>query len=197
MFPFGFFRWVVVFAVLSAVTRANAQSGSIAFSRLSPAVRERLAKPDVRVAVLFFALTDCPISNRYVPEIERLDQEFAGRGVQVWWVYPDPTDTAAAIAQHRKNYAIHGAVYPGASRTAVEMAQVTVTPEAAVFAIGRGEMREVYRGRIDDRYIALGQERPQATQHELEMAIVAALEDKAAPAPGGPPVGCAIEPAEK
>ncbi len=196
MFPFSFFRWLVVFVVLSAVTTANAQSGPIAISRLSPAVRSRLAEPGVRVAVFYFASTDCPISNRYVPEIERLDRAYASRGVRVWWVYPDSTDDAAAIAQHRKDFSIRGAMYPDRAGPAVEMAHVTVTPEAAVFVVEGGELREVYHGRIDDRYIAIGQERPQATRHELEMAITAALEGKAAPVPGGPPVGCAIEPAK-
>lgn len=191
------FRWLVVLAAFSAITTADAQSGSVAISHLSPAVRSRLAEPGVRVAVFYFASTDCPISNRYVPEIERLDLEYAGRGVRVWWVYPDPTDDAAAIAQHRRDFSIRGAVYPDAARSAVEMAHVTVTPEAAVFVVEGGALREVYHGRIDDRYIALGQERPEARRHELEMAIQAALEGKAAPAPEGPPVGCAIEPAEK
>jgi len=197
MSPLSFFRWIVILAALSALKTSDAQSGSIAISRLSPAVRQRLATPGFRVAVLFFALTDCPISNRYVPVIERLDREYASRGVQVWWVYPDPTDDARAIAQHRKDFAITGAIYPGAPRTAVDMAHVTVTPEAAVFVTQGDELREVYHGRIDDRYIALGQERPRATRNELELAIEAALEGKPAPAPEGPPVGCSIEPAQK
>ena len=192
-----FFRWMVFFPALSAGATANAQSEPIHISHMSPAVREQLAMPGVRVAVFFFALTDCPISNRYVTEIERLDREYAGRGVRVWWVYPSPTDNPAVIAQHRKDFAIQGAVYPDAPGTAVQMAHVTVTPEAAVFVVESGELREVYHGRIDDRYVALGQERPQATRHELEMAIAAALEGRAAPAPNGPPVGCAIVPAEK
>jgi hypothetical protein len=197
MSPPSFFRWMVVFAALSAVTRTDAQYGPVAISHLSPAVRSRLTEPGVRVAVFYFASTDCPISNRYVPEIERLDREYAALGVRVWWVYPDSTDDEAAIAQHRKDFSIRGAVYPDAPESAVELAHVTVTPEAAVFVVEGGELREVYHGRIDDRYIAIGQERPRATRHELEMAITAALAGKAAPAPGGPAVGCAIEPAEK
>ncbi len=45
-----------------------------------------------------------------------------------------------------------------------------------------GSLREVYRGRIDDRYFALGRERPQAMHHDLEEAIRAVLADKPVPA---------------
>ena len=51
------------------------------------------------------------------------------------------------------------------------MAHATTTPEAAILVPQGGELHEVYRGRIDDRYIALGRERPQAMHHDLEEAI--------------------------
>ena len=156
-----------------------------------------LSASGARVVVMFFAATDCPISNRYVPTIERLDRAYADRGVRLWWVYPNPTDDAKAIARHRKDFSIAGALYPGEPTAAVELAHATVTPEAAVFAVVSGRMREVYRGRVDDRYLSIGQERPQATRHDLQAAIEAALAGKPAPQPGGPPVGCAIVPPQR
>ena len=42
-------------------------------------------------------------------------------------------------------------------------------------------------GRIDNRYLSLGTERPQATHHDLEEAIRAVLAGKLVPQPGGPP----------
>ena len=194
MSPLGLFRWLAAFAVFFAVPAAQAQAISLTSSGLSPAFRAQLTNPGVHVAVFFFATTECPICNRYVPEIERLDHKYSGQGVRIWWVYPDSTDDAAAIAQHRKVFSITGALFPDPPQEAVELSHATITPEAAVFAVRDGQLREVYHGRIDDRYIAIGQERPQATRHELEMAIEAALNGRAAPEPGGPPVGCAIIP---
>jgi hypothetical protein len=156
-----------------------------------------LTASGARVVVMYFAAADCPISNRYVPTIERLDHAFAAQGVRIWWVYPNPADDAERIARHRRDFSITGAVFPGAPDSAVELAHATITPEAAVFAVDHGRMREVYRGRVDDRYISIGQERPQATRHELEAAIEAALAGKPAPPPGGPPVGCAIVPPQR
>jgi hypothetical protein len=83
------------------------------------------------------------------------------------------------------------------AQTIVQMAHVTITPEAAIFVphgsgLQSSGLREVYHGRIDDRYIAFGRERPQARHHDLEEAIRAALAGQPVPQPGGPPVGCSI-----
>jgi hypothetical protein len=183
----------VFLVVLTAIATGQVQPKPMGRSGLGGAALN-LASSGAGVVVMYFAATDCPISNRYVPEIERLDHEYAAKGVRVWWVYPNPTDDAKAIAQHRKAFSITGAVYPGKPESAVELAHATVTPEAAVFVVAGGRTHEVYRGRVDDRYIAIGQERPRATRRDLEAAIEAALAGKPVPQPYGPPVGCAIVP---
>ena len=152
----------------------------------------QLAGQEVRVVVLFFAATDCPISNRYVPEIQRLSQQYSTQGTRFWWVYPNAEDTAQAVADHNRSYSITGDAILDVNQNLVHLAHATVTPEAAVFVVESSGLREVYRGRVDDRYLSLGQERPRAECHDLEMAIAAALAGKPAPQPGGPPVGCSI-----
>jgi AhpC/TSA family len=155
---------------------------------------ERIAPPGAKVVVLFFAASDCPISNRYIPEIERLDHEFAPQGVQFWWVYPNPGDTAAVVRRHEEQFDLHGNAVLDTEQRLTHMARATITPEVAVFLVNAEGLREVYRGRIDDRYVALGQERPAATRHDLEMAIRAVLANGTVPKAGGPAVGCSIVP---
>jgi hypothetical protein len=157
----------------------------------------RLAGPGARLVVLIFAASDCPIANRYIPEIARLTQQFSLKGVRFWWVFPNPDDTAAVVAAHNRQFSITGDAALDTHQSLVALAHATVTPEAAVFFVARDQptgpgLREVYRGRIDDRYLSLGQERPQAQQHDLETAIAAALAGSPVPAPAGPPVGCSI-----
>ena len=154
-------------------------------------VRE-LSGRGVRVVVLFFASTDCPISNRYIPEIARLSEQFADAGVRVWWVYPNPGDTAEVVERHRRDFSIAGDAVLDWRQNLVAMAHVGVTPEAAVFVVDGPVLREVYHGRVDDRYLSLGRERPEAGSHDLEAAIRAAVAGKPVPQPGGPPVGCSV-----
>jgi len=158
-----------------------------------------LAGPGVRVVVLIFAASDCPISNRYVPEIARLNKEFSPQGVRFWWVFPNPDDTAPVVAKHNREFSIPSKVSTADLSTVLDRRQslvawahATVTPEAAVFLVEGTGLREVYHGRIDDRYVSLGQERPQAGRHDLEETISATLAGKPAPQPGGPAVGCSI-----
>ncbi len=156
-----------------------------------------LAGPGVRVVVLIFAASDCPISNQYVPEIARLSREFGGAdghgaAVKFWWVFPNAEDTAVVVAKHNHEFSIDEDTVLDPRQSLVARAHVTTTPEAGVFAVEGESLREVYHGRIDDRYISLGQERPQAQRHDLEIAIRAALDGKPAREPGGPAVGCSI-----
>jgi AhpC/TSA family len=151
-----------------------------------------LAPAGARAVVLFFAASDCPISNRYIPEVQRLARQFEPLGVRVWFVYPNPGDDAKVIRAHDLEFAITASTALDTRQTLTRMAQVTITPEAAMFVPRGTSLHEVYRGRIDDRYIALGTERPQATHHDLEEAIAAVLADKPVPQPAGPPIGCSI-----
>jgi len=151
-----------------------------------------LGGPGIRLVVLIFAASDCPISNRYVPEIARLNAEFASRGVRVWWVFPNASDTAQIVAKHNRDFAIEEDTLLDPQQNLVRFAHVGITPEAAVFAVRNGSLGELYRGRIDDRYLAIGQERPHPSHHDLEAAIDAALAGRAIPHPGGPPVGCSV-----
>jgi hypothetical protein len=152
----------------------------------------QLAPAGSRAVILFFAASDCPVSNRYIPEIQRLTRQFESSGVRVWFVYPNPGDTAKVVRAHDQEFSITANTALDNKQSLTQMAHATTTPEAAVFIPEGGGLREVYRGRIDDRYLALGTERPQATRHDLEEAIRAVLAAKPVPQPGGPPVGCSI-----
>ncbi len=153
-----------------------------------------LAKSTAAAIVLFFTAPDCPIANRYEPEMLRLERKFSAEGVEFWWVYPNPEDSAAIIRRHESQFGVSAHVLRDTQQSLVQMTHVTVTPEAAILIPENGRLREVYHGRIDDRYISFGQERPQAMHHELEDAIADLLAKRAIPKPGGPPVGCSIVP---
>lgn len=132
------------------------------------------AEPPVSAAepirVLVFTTTDCPISNRYAPEIQRLAAKFADRARFVL-VYPVPADSPELIREHRQKFGYSLESIRDTAQKLVMQTGVTVTPEVAVMA---GE-RMVYRGRIDDRYVDLGRERPSPTQRDLEDALSALI----------------------
>ena len=144
---------------------------------------------DTKAFVLVFISTDCPISNRYAPEIRRVEGEFARSGVRFWLVYADADTSSQAIRQHVKEYHLPQQVLRDPRHTLVRLAQARVTPEGAVFLPGR---RLVYHGRIDNRYADLGKERPEATQHDLEEVLKAILQGTPVPYSTAKAVGCYI-----
>ena len=141
------------------------------------------------LTVLIFVSTECPVSNRYAPEITRLHSEFARRGFHFRLVYPNPADHDAAIRQHLEAYRLPALAERDPAHRLVTLAGATITPEAAVFdAAGR----LVYRGRIDDRFVELGRERPAATQHDLRNALTALVEGRTIAPARTQAVGCYI-----
>jgi hypothetical protein len=139
--------------------------------------------------VFLFVRTDCPVTNRYAPELQRIAAEFSGRNVQFWLVYPDPAETPAAIETHIAEYRFPGTPLRDPHHDLVKRSQATIAPEAAVFG-GTGKLR--YIGRIDDRFIEFGKSRPAPQTHDLEAAISAVLEGKLVPNPKTRAIGCAL-----
>ncbi len=151
-----------------------------------------LATSGTEAVVLLFIATDCPVSNRYAPEIERLKGEFAGKRVAFWLIYPNATETTEGVLHHQEAFSLEGDTLVRPSQWFMAESQATITPEAAVLIPAGSSWRTVYAGRIDNRYVDIGRERPRATRHDLEEAVEAVLAHQPVIPPGGPPVGCGI-----
>jgi len=143
------------------------------------------------VSVFVFTATECPISNRYAPEIARIHRLFEPRGVAFWLVYADGRDTPPGIRDHVESFGYPLEALRDPDHTLVRLTGVTVTPEVAVFAADR-TLR--YRGRIDDRYVAFGKSRPRPTSRDLSGALDALLEGRPVAEAETMAIGCYIPP---
>jgi hypothetical protein len=153
------------------------------------AVRPFGARNAKAIAFVFIS-TECPISNRYAPEVQRLMEKFGAEGVAFWLVYPNAGESEQVVRQHLKEFRYNAAALRDPKHELVKLSQVRVTPEAAVFR-SSGEL--LYHGRIDDRNADLGKERPRPTTHDLEDALAAVLEGRDPKPAGGRTVGCPIQ----
>jgi len=142
-----------------------------------------------KAVVLLFVRTDCPVSNRYAPDLQRLYENFARQGIDFRLVYPEHGLTAAAMQRHRGEYGYTIPAVLDAGHQYVARARAKVTPEAAVFV--HGEL--IYRGRIDDRSVDIGKERLAATQHDLEEVLATVAAGRTPERRQTEAVGCAIE----
>jgi len=164
---------VIVMAAVAAAQTPNAPFG-----------------PSEHTRALVFIASDCPISNGYAPEIQRICRDFARQGVRCTLVYEDHGITPAAVQAHLAEYRYQDiATIVDDSRSLARRAGATVTPEAVVLDT-RGEIR--YRGRIDNFYAALGKPRQRATTHDLRDAVGAVVTGRKVERPRTEALGCYI-----
>jgi len=143
-----------------------------------------------KAIVFFFVRNDCPISNRYAPEIQRLAARYGSEGIAFWLVYPEASTSAEEIEQHRNDFHLSLQALRDPQHALVKIARVKVTPEAAVFL---PDGRELYRGRIDDRYVDFGKERPAPTTHDLDEVLNSVIGAKPIAHSVTRAIGCYIE----
>ena len=171
-------RWGAVAAAALAVGgMASAQS---------------LAPAGTRAVVLYFVATDCPVSNRTFPEMRRVREAFAARGVAFKYVYPNTGERAEEVQRHQAAFDAGGEAVVDAAGDLVALAHAHVTPEAVVLVPQGAGWRVVYAGKVDDRYVRLGLERPRATEPYVEQVLDEVLQGRAVQAAVGNPVGCSI-----
>ncbi len=145
--------------------------------------------PAARRIVVVFISGECPVSNAYIPVLNRLASDFAGRGFAFVGAYVDPESGLPALREHAKAYGISFATADDRGHRLVRAASATVTPEAVVFS---EEGAVLYRGRIDDRVGDLGSARPAAAHNDLRDVLEAVAGGNTGPFAPKPGFGCFI-----
>jgi len=170
---------LVAHATLFLAAPANAQpAGATAADPrvhvldLADRIVDPLDQPGARAIVVIFTRTDCPIANRYAPEIQRLHRAFGPKRVAFRLVYLDAGEPVEAIRTPLRQYGYDIPALRDPRHDLVSRTGARTTPEAAVFTADR---RMVYRGRIDDRYVDLNKVRASPTRHDLREALAAVL----------------------
>src|SRR5215831_10506288 len=144
--------------------------------------------------VMLFVSTECPISNRYAPTINRMAQEYSQKNVAFFLVQSDPDLTPQAAQQHAKEFALTIPVLMDPEQVLASKLEALVTPTAIVLS-GTGEVR--YRGRVDDRNIDLGKYREVPKREDLKMALDEVLGRRKVSEPETKVIGCYLPPPRK
>jgi peroxiredoxin len=163
------------------------------FSLLDAAGKRHTAQEwrAARAVVLFFLATECPISNRYAPEINRLVADYAANGVAFYGVHSDPDIGAKAVRQHAWDYGFNFPVLMDPTQILAGRTGVTLTLTAVILS-PEGEL--LYRGRFDDRYLDFGKYRDVDIKPDLRNALAATLTGQRIAESVTKPIGCALPP---
>jgi peroxiredoxin len=142
-----------------------------------------------KAVVLFFTTVDCPVANSYVPEMNRIRDAYAARGVLFLAVQADTTVAEPDVVRYARDFRYTFPVVLDPQQVLVRLTGASVTPQAAMVT---GDGRLLYLGRVDNRVEDFGSQRQTATVLDLRDAIDAALAGKPVAHPATKSIGCAI-----
>jgi hypothetical protein len=141
-------------------------------------------------AVLFFIAHDCPISNSYAPEINRICAAYGGAGKFTFGiVHPYAELTVEEAKKHAKDFSLTAPVFIDAKHVLCDRVGSTITPSVAVVS---PDGKVLYLGRIDDKWAGYGKSRVEPTVRDLRAALDAILDGKAVPTARTDAIGCPI-----
>lgn len=148
------------------------------------------AKPGAKAVVLVFLGPECPISQRYIPELNRIAAQQQTNAVEFYGVVAGKKIARTNVAAFAQEYAVRFPVLVDNDLSLARWLRPTHLPEAFVL---KPDGDVIYHGRIDDWYESIGKPRAVVQQRELRDAISAALSHQAPARAYARPVGCYFE----
>lgn len=146
-----------------------------------------LSAPKDGALVLVFLWSECPISNQYAPALIELADSIRDRKAKFIAVYVDPERSDSELRAHADEYRMTFPLVHDASGRLWRHHRVDKVPMALVLN-DRGFVQ--YRGRIDDRFVTLGQKLQRKPSPDLAMALTAVLDGTPVEQSVRPVVGC-------
>ena len=133
----------------------------------------------VQPAVLVFLDTACPVATRYVPTLNELHGDAQAAGVALYGVLSNPSITWRESADFVENFDIaFPVILDSAGDLALRLGPRVTSESFAISTAGR----VVYRGRIDDRFAAVGRLRTRIASYDLR-TVIEALDGGGQPEP--------------
>lgn len=148
----------------------------------------QISTQEFQATVFLFIAAECPIANRYAPEIGRIHTDYSDRKVQFFRVYVDPLERATEFKKHGEDYGLKMMALLDPNKSLVHATGVRVTPEVVILN-SKGIMK--YRGRIDDMNIEHGKVR-EGYRRDLRVALDEILAGKPVSMPEATAIGCYI-----
>ncbi len=142
-----------------------------------------------KATVFIFVATDCPNSNTYAPVLARLYREYSAKDIAFFNVYSDPQETAATVHKHDADFQTPFTALLDPHQTLARQTGARSTPEVVILDSAG---KQLYRGQVDNRFVALGKTRFRPTENSLQEALDAIVLGNPVPHPVTQVLGCAI-----
>ena len=180
------FRMLALLLVLATFSVPILAANDLELKTISGLKISSLVGKDCKATVFFFITHDCPISNSYAPEIERIYKTYSAKKIAFYLVYVDPALSPEEAKKHHSEFAYTCPALLDPKHKLVKLTSATVTPEAIALSAS-GKL--LYRGRIDDRAADFGKVRAHPNQRDLRVALDDIVAGKKVSRPNTKPVG--------
>jgi len=118
--------------------------------------------PGTKAIVLFVQGNGCPLVRKRVPQLKRLREAYASKGVLFWMINPNAQDSRSEVVKEASEFDIDLPILLDPTQLVSQGLKITRTAEAIV--IEPNSWRIAYRGAIDDQ-LNYESQKPEA-QHE-------------------------------
>lgn len=148
------------------------------------------AKGSQKATAFYYLAPECPLCISYSNNIREIAQEYAGKGIQFYGVFPGKLYTQEEIEKYLKEYEVDIPVLLDPQYELAKAMHAKITPEVFVYD-SQAKLR--YQGKIDNWVVKLGKKRAVVTQFYLTDSLKAILGGTAVPVTETEAVGCLIE----
>ena len=147
-----------------------------------------LAVGEKKAVLLFFVSPFCSTTRPFMPEINAIAAEYADR-VAVALVHSDAEITVEVALQHADMSAVKATVLVDKEQKLARQVGAAVTPEAVLLSPAGAVL---YKGRINDLYLAPTKRQRGASTKDLRDALEAVLSGRPVATPQPEAQGCKI-----
>ena len=117
------------------------------------------------LSVYFFLAPNCTICQYYIPTIDNLHKTYS-KDYHFVGIFPNKNTSSADIESFKETTGLTFEMRLDHQKEISNTLQATHTPQVIVYNHSINKI--IYKGRIDDLYIALGRRKPSITDYSLQ-----------------------------
>ncbi|NLT71020.1 MAG: redoxin domain-containing protein [Verrucomicrobiaceae bacterium] len=182
------FSLSLLFLLSAGIVRGQDPGGPISLKGLDGEPVVVLEAGKKKAVVLFFVSPYCPTSNTFGPEMKAIEGDF-GDDFAFRYIHSDSSVKAADRLQHASMMGFESPVLDDSAQVLAKKWEAKTTPEVLVID---PEGKLLYRGRINDLYLAPTKRQREVTVNDLRDALTAIREGTPVAVPRTEAVGCSI-----
>jgi len=142
-----------------------------------------------KLMVITVVGTECPLVQKSLPQLQRLDEEFRKQGVAFIGINANRQDSLAEIGAQVRTADLTFPILKDNQQVVISALQATRTPEVFVL----DDLRRIrYRGRIDDQHAVGNRSKSKPVREDLRIALEELLAGNEVSVPKTDAVGCLI-----